>query len=116
MRTLLIALTLLVSTTALADIPPPNQCDKPGAACDTAGPDYKSPGVCQTQRCSRQLPGPNGVEKHEYDCNLCMPAPAKPPATGGAKKAGACSVGGGAGGAATIMLLAGFLLATRRRG
>jgi MYXO-CTERM domain-containing protein len=116
MRALAVALFLLVAASASADIPPPNACQRAGDACDTAGPDYKSKGVCQKQTCSRTLPGPNGPETRSYDCNLCVLAEAPKEAPPAAKKASACSVGhagGGAGGA--LALLAGLLVLRRRR-
>ena len=122
MRTFVVCLSLLVvvAATARADIPPENACDKPGEACDKAPPDYKSRGVCQTQKCSRQLPGPNGVERHEYDCNLCVPPdPAAKNAAGttppAANKKGGCSVGDGPGAIACVVLGLIYLQATRRR-
>lgn len=125
MRRIFLGLSLclglvVLATPARADIPPENACQNPGDACDNAPPDYKSKGVCQTQRCSRQLPGPNGIEKHEYDCNLCLPpdpaaktaASAAPPA---ANKKGACSVAAGAGSPVGALLLVALLVVARRR-
>ena len=117
MRTVLIAVVLLFTVPASADIPPVNACPKVGDACDTAGADYKSRGVCAKQTCSRTLPGPNGPETHSYDCNLCVAAPPAEPTT---QKASACSVADGfardgAGAGAALLFLAAALAAVRRR-
>ena len=75
MRTLLLALLLLAPVAARADVPPPDVCGKPGDACTTAPPDYKSPGVCVKQKCSRAVASGTTIE---YDCNRCAPkAPPK---------------------------------------
>lgn len=134
MRALAVAVLLLLTVPAAADIPPPNQCDKVGDPCETAGNDYHSKGVCMKQSCSKTLPGPNGPETRTYDCNLCQLAPAaekamaeKAPATGDTKAPAAtspaptkkaCSVavgGDGAGVGASLLVLAAALAATRRR-
>jgi hypothetical protein len=76
MRRFVLVLTLGLLVTpfsAGADVPPPDTCGTPGGACSSAPPDYKSPGVCTKQRCSR--PSPKG--NIEYDCNRCVPK-AKP--------------------------------------
>jgi len=75
MRKLIVALVLALPLTALADIAPPDTCAKPGDACTTAPPDYKSAGVCVKRKCTRATP--RGTV--EYDCNRCeaKPAPSK---------------------------------------
>jgi MYXO-CTERM domain-containing protein len=59
----------LLSTPALADIPPEDSCmavDE-GKVCDNAGTDADQPGVCQAASCTRATPsGPM-----TYDCYRC---------------------------------------------
>ena len=117
MRRLLAPLLLLglLASTAHADIPPIDSCNKKGETCDNAGNDGKAKGVCQKTRCSKTLPGPNGIETHEYDCNRCFEAkgPTAAP-TNGAKKGG-CSVGGHDASAGWLVAGAALVLAGRRR-
>ncbi|WP_437533402.1 hypothetical protein WME79_06560 [Sorangium sp. So ce726] len=69
----LLAAPLLTSSSARADIPPPDACDTPGSSCNNAGPAYDEPGTCTQQKCQRTLPGEDGgVVTMEYDCNLCI--------------------------------------------
>ena len=109
------ALLVLLTATARADIPPLDSCNKEGETCDNAGNDGKAKGVCQKTRCSKSLPGPNGVETHEYDCLRCFETkgPAAAP-TSGAKKGG-CSVGGRDQGTGWLVAGAALALAARRR-
>ncbi|MCE7894432.1 MAG: hypothetical protein DYH12_32820, partial [Sorangiineae bacterium PRO1] len=60
----------LSATSASADVPPPDQCNTAGDACNTAPPDYKSPGTCTAKKCQKALPDGSV----EYDCNLCVPS------------------------------------------
>lgn len=86
----LLAASLVVAS-ASADVPPPDSCNTPGAACNTAPPDFKSPGTCVTQKC--QKPGPDGG--FEVDCDLCQPN------AGGAGGGSAGTGGSGTGGSGT---------------
>jgi hypothetical protein len=61
--------TLGLSEVALADVPPPDSCQTAGESCNNAGPDYKSPGVCTSQTCSKTLPGADAP--YTYACLLC---------------------------------------------
>src|SRR5262245_43771345 len=72
MRAWLVASWVLLALPASADVAPPNQCSKAGEACDTAGPQYKSRGVCVADTCSKTLNGPNGPQTHAYACNFCL--------------------------------------------
>ncbi|WP_437868358.1 hypothetical protein [Sorangium sp. So ce363] len=69
----LLAAPLLTSSSARADVPPPESCDTPGSSCNNAGPAYNEPGTCTQQKCQRTLPGEDGgFTTMEYDCNLCI--------------------------------------------
>ncbi|MBX3126252.1 MAG: hypothetical protein KF718_06025 [Polyangiaceae bacterium] len=96
----LLAASLVVAS-ASADVPPPDSCNTPGAACNTAPPDFKSPGTCVTQKC--QKPGPDGG--FEVDCDLCQPnaggAGGGSAGTGGSGTGGSGTGGSGTGGSGT---------------
>lgn len=82
---------LLAPTPALADVPPPNQCNSAGASCDNAPPDYKSPGVCTASKCQKALQDGS----IEYDCTLCLASDAGGAGAGGAGTGGGSATGGG---------------------
>ena len=73
MRALFALALCLAPVAAQADIAPPDSCGEVGAACTSAPPDYRSPGICTKKTCSRATP--NGT--HEYECRRCV-AQAKP--------------------------------------
>jgi hypothetical protein len=80
MRPIALALALALGflcapIAASADVPPPSACDVVDKPCNTAPPDYRSPGVCKKDRCSRATP--SGVVS--YDCNLCASVPRDKP-------------------------------------
>lgn len=83
------ALTFL-TTTAFADVAPPNVCDTVGEACNTAGPSFDQPGTCQDTTCSRLNPEDGG--SIDYDCMLCLEGGG----SGGSSATGGSSTGGGA--------------------
>ncbi len=110
------ALVTTAGLAARADIPPPNssQCrdQQGGAACELEG---GGAGVCEVQTCARALPG--GVS--EYDCTICVPAPAKPaeaaPATEPvATKTSSKCAGGGADLVLAFGAALGFVFRRRR--
>jgi MYXO-CTERM domain-containing protein len=107
LATLLLALS--VSTPALADVPPPDFCSEPGKSCSTAPPDYASPGVCETKKCSKPFPQPT-----EYDCNLCVPESEARHAKSGGGCAG-CATAARAAPEPLLLLLAFLGLAAARR-
>lgn len=70
MRRFLLPLALALTSfapVALADVPPPDSCTTAGKPCDTAPPDYKSPGTCVESTCQKAMPDAT----LEYPCNLC---------------------------------------------
>jgi len=56
-----------LSTPAHADIPPPDTCEKAGAACLNAGQTFDQPGTCFERTCTKGPPG----EQVSYDCLRC---------------------------------------------
>ncbi|WP_437298246.1 hypothetical protein [Sorangium sp. So ce426] len=124
----------LVTSSARADIPPPDACDTPGSSCNNAGPEGNGPGTCTKQKCQRTLPGEDGgFTTMEYDCNLCISSGGSSTSTSGAGSAsagsagadkassddGGCAMSGAASGGAMagLMLLCGAaaLVTARRR-
>ncbi|HMR04257.1 MAG TPA: hypothetical protein PKA88_00705 [Polyangiaceae bacterium] len=100
----------LAAVPALADVPPPNECHEPGKTCQTAPPDFHSPGICKETKCSKPYP----VET-EWICNLCEAETGSRKAGGGGGCAG-CAVANpptpwGASGALALL---GIAVATRR--
>jgi MYXO-CTERM domain-containing protein len=82
------ALAFAAPSLSHADVPPPDACQTPGQSCDTAPPDYQSPGTCVATNCPKA--GPDGG--FDVPCNLCVPD------DGGTGTGGAA--GSGSGGAA----------------
>jgi hypothetical protein len=80
---------------AFADVPPPDSCNAPGQACNTAPPDYQSPGICVSSMCTKA--GPDG--SFEVPCNLCKPDDGG--GTGGSGTGGSGTGGSGTGGSST---------------
>jgi hypothetical protein len=77
-------LPLVLSIPAMADVPPPNDCDTPGQGtpavagqpCNTAPPDYMSEGICVATTC-QGTPNPTvDAAPPSYACVLCLPADA----------------------------------------
>lgn len=102
-----VAAALLFAATALADVPPPNQCSTEGARCDTAGRRFDSAGVCTRRTCHRR------GEEAGYDCLLCEASDGR--AHDGS---GLSTVLEGAGVAAALLIVGGaaaFVVARRRR-
>lgn len=115
------ALVVVLTTSARADIIPPNvgQCHgkKAGDACELFG--GGGMGVCEDKTCSRVLP--NGQE--DYPCTTCVPraepepattAPpetAPTPATAPPGKASKCDAGGAEG----LLAMGVALVITARR-
>lgn len=58
-------LVLALPHIAIADVAPPNLCNKVGAECDRAGRNYDEPGICKATTCSTA----GGRSKNP--CNLC---------------------------------------------
>lgn len=98
-----------LSSTALGDVPPPDTCQTVGESCSNAEPDYKSPGVCTSQTCSKPVPGGDGP--YTYPCLRCLPGSAdggSAPANGGDD--GGCRISPRAGGSFASLLVVGSLL------
>lgn len=89
----LLGATTLLPATAHADVPPADSCATPGSACNTAPPDYKSPGTCTTTTCTKQNFQDGGT--YEYPCDLCVAGGSGTGGTTGG--AGASATGGSAG-------------------
>ena len=135
MRKLLLPLLLavvLAPASALGDVAPPDTCTTAGSDCNTAPPDYQSPGTCVETTCTKG--GPDGSTT--YPCTLCQPkgaagsgggagasgasgAAGSPSGSGGEDDDGGCSVRPAPAGAATafglLLLGLGALALERRR-
>jgi MYXO-CTERM domain-containing protein len=86
---MLFATLSLASVSARADVPPADSCTTAGSSCDTAAPDYKSPGTCTDTTCTKLNPADGGT--YEYPCLRCMPN------SGTAGAGGGTGTGGSAG-------------------
>lgn len=89
-----LGVSLILPGIAFADVPPPDSCNTPGQACDTAPPDYHSPGVCVASTCTKA--GPDG--SFEVPCNLCKPVDG---GTGGSGTGGSGTGGSSTGGSSS---------------
>jgi len=92
---LLAVVTLGVSPSARADIPPPDACNEVGARCLNAGDMGRETGRCVAATCTKQLGGSG--KSYTYECKQCVadgvaaprpsalpaatPAPSSSPAT-----------------------------------
>jgi hypothetical protein len=116
---------LVVPGFALADVAPPNHCDKEGAGCDRAGPKYDQPGVCAMRSCStatpdgssRSAPCKQCILAESADAGVAAPRTGKePPKSSGGSGCEAGAVGAGTGAALVASLgVLGALVVERRR-
>ena len=63
--------SLAFSSSALADVPPPNECGSMmdnGQPCTKAGPNYNEDGICLQTNCVATRPGFDGGSQ----CLLCL--------------------------------------------
>jgi MYXO-CTERM domain-containing protein len=82
---------MLLSASALADVPPPDACDAAdeGMACDNAMQNGATvSGTCQKDQCTRATP--NGPMT--YECYLCKAGAASPTESDDSSDDGGCSM------------------------
>jgi len=59
-----------LGATARADIPPPDSCQSPGAACTNAGASFNQAGHCVADTCTKATP----TGSVQYACMVCRVA------------------------------------------